>query len=165
MKCRVGEIDTMILKFLHGVKKHPTTCLSYNDCAHHRPSVIALSPFSPSDRFVIIQYLLRTRCAQFFSAVLHHTSTPYIPLALDKPDVRSRSFHFERDVSALRTLPTTSYVPTSRLSVPVKRMKSTKTSMRVGMGRVLCHSNLGRQGPPRGVKVLQGACTVQGARN
>jgi len=23
-KCRVGEIDTMILNFLHGVKKHPT---------------------------------------------------------------------------------------------------------------------------------------------
>jgi len=23
IKCKVGEIDTMILKFLHGVKKHP----------------------------------------------------------------------------------------------------------------------------------------------
>jgi len=32
-KCRVGEIDTIILKFLHGVKKHPSTGI-YNAIMH-----------------------------------------------------------------------------------------------------------------------------------
>src|SRR6218665_2596258 len=32
IKCRVGEIDTMILKFLHGVKKHPNMCVCVCAC-------------------------------------------------------------------------------------------------------------------------------------
>src|SRR6218665_2392787 len=53
-KCRVGEIDTMILKFLHGVKKHPNINLRKSNSTLMVSNYLGLSIiFSTQD--VVIQ--------------------------------------------------------------------------------------------------------------